>query len=186
MCPSAVSLLQQAQLCPEMFPLLQLHVGHLSALLKQVWVSLTFSFFGWVLTFLFCAVPIYDGRKRQLKVPDELRKIPKVLKRYITKIPQYSLALLTYTVSSYTPPSGARQDQLTANLHIQFAVVLHEPADTATASASGSKAKAGEDKKVKSEAAGSEAAGSEAAESEADESEAAESEAAESEAAESD
>ena len=122
---------------------------------------------------MFCTVPVYDGRKRQLKVPDELRKIPKVLKRYLTKIPQYSLVLLAYTVSSYTPPSGARQDQLTANLHIQFAVVLQEPADQAIAS--GSKVKAKKDKEVDSEAADSEAAESDAAASEMAESEAAES-----------
>ena len=99
--------------------------------------------------------------------------------------------LIAYTVSSYTPPSGAHQDQLTANLNIQFAVVLHEPA-----TASGSKMKTGKDEKVESEAAGSEtaesetaeseAAGSEAADSDAAESDAAESEAAESEEAESD
>jgi hypothetical protein len=136
------------------------------------------SLFFFVLTFVFCTVPVYDGRKRQLKVPDELRNIPKVLKRYLTKIPQYSLALLAYTVSSYTPPSGARQDQLTANLHIQFAVILQEPADQAIAS--GSKVKAEKDKEVDSEAADSEAADSKAAESDAAVSETAESEAAES------
>ena len=151
-------------------------------LLKQVWVSLNDLF--WVLTFLFCTVPVYDERKRQLKVPDELRKIPTVLKCYLTKIPQYSLALIAYTVSSYTPPSGACQDQLTANLNIQFAVVLHEPADTATASAS--KMKTGKDEEAESEAAGGETAESETAESEAAGSKAADSDAVDSEAAESD
>jgi len=103
------------------------------------------------LTFLFCEVPVYDGRTRQLKVPDELRKIPRILKRYTTKIPKYSLALVAYTVSSYTPASGSRQDQLTANLHIQFAVVLHEPVgDTNAASSSNGKG-------AESEAAESEA-----------------------------
>ena len=30
-------------------------------------------------------------------------------------------------MSSYSPVSGARKDQVTANLHIQFGVVLQEP-----------------------------------------------------------
>ena len=34
---------------------------------------------------------------------------------------------MAYTVSSYSPTSGARKDQVTANLHIQFGVVLQEP-----------------------------------------------------------
>jgi hypothetical protein len=34
---------------------------------------------------------------------------------------------VAYTVSTYSPTSGARKDQVTANLHIQFGVVLHEP-----------------------------------------------------------
>ena len=74
-----------------------------------------------------CIVPIYDGRKRQLKVPDELRKIPDLLPRYLGDIPDFSLALVAYTVSTYSPTSGARKDQLTANLNIHFGVVLHEP-----------------------------------------------------------
>jgi hypothetical protein len=133
---------------------------------------------------VFCAVPVFDGRKRQLKIPDELRNIPKVLNRYLTEIPQHSLALLAYTVSSYTPPSGARQDQLTANLHIQFVVVLQEPADDTVAS--GSKVKAGKGKKVESEAADSDAADSDAADSDVVDNEAVESDADESETAESD
>ena len=74
-----------------------------------------------------CIVPIYDGRKRQLKVPDELRKIPDLLPRYLGDIPDFSLALVAYTVSTYSPTSGARKDQLTTNLNIHFGVVLHEP-----------------------------------------------------------
>ena len=141
----------------------------------------------WFLTFQFCTVPVYDRRKRQLKIPDELRDIPKLLKRYVTKIPQYSLALVAYTASSYTPAAGARQDQLTANLHIQFAVVLYEPDDTSAASGSKAKGDSGEEADsdtVESETAESDTADSEASESEAD-SEAAESDAAESEAVES-
>lgn len=34
---------------------------------------------------------------------------------------------MAYTVSSYSPTSGARKDQVTTNLHIQFGVVLQEP-----------------------------------------------------------
>jgi hypothetical protein len=42
-------------------------------------------------------------------------------------IPEFSLALLAYTVSTYTPTQGPRLDQLTMNLNIHFGVVLHEP-----------------------------------------------------------
>ena len=78
-------------------------------------------------TYICCTVPIYDGRKRHLKVPNELHKIPELLPRYLEDIPEYSLALMAYTVSSYSPTSGARKDQVTTNLHIQFGVVLQEP-----------------------------------------------------------
>lgn len=37
---------------------------------------------------------------------------------------------MAYTVSSYSPASGARKDQVTTNLHIQFGVVLREPIDS--------------------------------------------------------
>lgn len=79
------------------------------------------------LPWVYCTVPFYDGRKRQLQVPDELRKIPDVLSRYVGSVPEYSLALMAYTVSTYSAPSGARKDQITANLNIHFGVVLHEP-----------------------------------------------------------
>ena len=54
-------------------------------------------------------------------------KIPDVLPCYIGKIPEYSLALVGYTVSTYSATSGARKDQVTANLHIHLGVILHEP-----------------------------------------------------------
>jgi hypothetical protein len=72
-------------------------------------------------------VPFYDGRKRQLSIPDDLRKIPDVLPRYDGRIPEFSLALVAYTVSTYLAASGPRKDQFTANLNIHFGVVLHEP-----------------------------------------------------------
>jgi len=72
-------------------------------------------------------VPIYDGRKRLLKVPNELRNISDLLPRYVGTIPEYSLALVAYTVSMYSATSGARKDQVTTPLHIHFAVLLHEP-----------------------------------------------------------
>ena len=78
------------------------------------------------LPWVYCTVPFYDGRKRQLQVPDELRKIPDVLSCYVGSVPEYSLALMAYTVSTYSAPSGARKDQITANLNIHFGVVLHE------------------------------------------------------------
>lgn len=78
-------------------------------------------------TYLYCTVPFYDGRKHQLKVPDELGKIPEVLPRYVGNVPEHSLALVAYTVSTYSATSGPRKDQVTANLHIHFGVVLHEP-----------------------------------------------------------
>lgn len=71
-------------------------------------------------------VPFYDGRKRQLQVPEELSKISDVLPRYIGSIPEYSLALVAYTVSTYSATSGARKDQVTANLHIHLGVLLYE------------------------------------------------------------
>jgi hypothetical protein len=37
---------------------------------------------------------------------------------------------MAYTVSSYSPASGARKDQVTTNLHIQFGVVLREPIES--------------------------------------------------------
>jgi hypothetical protein len=79
------------------------------------------------LTELSCTVPLYDGRKRQLKVPNDLGKIPETLPRYVGDIPEYSLALVAYTVSTYSAASGPRRDQVTANLHIHFGVILHEP-----------------------------------------------------------
>ena len=72
-------------------------------------------------------VPFYDGRKRHLKVPKELGNIPDVLPRYPGNIPEYTLALMAYTVSTYSATSGPRKDQVTANLHIHFGVVLLEP-----------------------------------------------------------
>ena len=36
---------------------------------------------------------------------------------------------MAYTVSTYAPTSGVHKDQVTANLHIHFGVVLHEPFD---------------------------------------------------------
>ena len=89
------------------------------------------------LTYLYCGVPIYDGRKHQLGVPEELSKIPEVLPRYVGSIPEYSLALVAYTVSTYSASSGLRKDQVTANLHIHFGVVLHEPVLMSTGEASG-------------------------------------------------
>ena len=71
-------------------------------------------------------VPIYDGRKRQLKVPDELRNIPSILPRYLEEIPNHSLVLMAYTVSLYRAAQGSRKDQPTVSLSISFAVVLHE------------------------------------------------------------
>jgi hypothetical protein len=96
---------------------------------KLVWpLSKCFLFF-FSKTYLYFTVPFYDGRKHQLVIPDELRKIPDVLPRYPGQIPDYSLVLVAYTVSTYSAASGPRKDQVTANLHIHFGVVLHEPMD---------------------------------------------------------
>ena len=83
-------------------------------------------FFFW-LTWVYYTVPFYDGRKRQLEVPKELRNIPDILPRYAGSVPEYSLALVAYTVSTYCATSGQRKDQVTANLNIHYGVVLHEP-----------------------------------------------------------
>ena len=75
-------------------------------------------------------VPIYDGRKHQLKVPEELRNVPAVLSRYPGEIPYHSLVLVAYTVSLYRAAQGSRKDQPTIPLNISFAVVLQdEPLD---------------------------------------------------------
>jgi hypothetical protein len=63
-----------------------------------------------------------------LEVPNDLRNIPDVLLRYVGA-PEYSLALMAYIVSTYTATSGSRKDQFTANLNIQYGVVLYEPVD---------------------------------------------------------
>ena len=73
---------------------------------------------------------MHDGRKRQLKVPDDLHRVPAVLPRYMSTIPNYSLALVAYTTSTYLPITGARKNQVTANLNIHFAIVLYEPVTT--------------------------------------------------------
>ena len=54
-------------------------------------------------------------------------KIPDVLPRYTGIIPEYTLALVGYTVSTYFSTSGPRKDPAMANLHIQLGVVLQEP-----------------------------------------------------------
>jgi hypothetical protein len=72
------------------------------------------------------AVPIYDGRKHQLKVPDDLRNIPSVLSRYDGQIPYHSLVLVAYTVSLYRATQGPRKDQPTVPFNISFAVVLYD------------------------------------------------------------
>lgn len=74
------------------------------------------------LPWVYYTVPLYDGRKRRLEVPGELGNIPDILPRYVGNIPEYSLALMAYTVSTYSAPSGLR-----VNLNIHFGVVLHEP-----------------------------------------------------------
>ena len=73
------------------------------------------------------AVPFYDGRKHQLKVPKDLGNIPEILPRYVGTVPNYSLALVAYTISSYTSTSGNRKGQINASLNVHFGVVLHEP-----------------------------------------------------------
>jgi hypothetical protein len=56
-------------------------------------------------------------------------KIPDVLPRFMGTIPEYSLALVAYTVSTYSATSGPRKDQPTANLHIHFGVSKDEEKD---------------------------------------------------------
>jgi hypothetical protein len=36
---------------------------------------------------------------------------------------------VAYTVSTYSATSGPRKDLVTANLHVHFGVVLHEPSN---------------------------------------------------------
>ena len=84
-------------------------------------------YFYFYLTFLLIhIVPIYDGRKRQLKIPDELRNIPAILSRYPGDIPYHSLVLVAYTVSLYRAAQGSRKDQPIIPLNISFAVVLED------------------------------------------------------------
>ena len=95
-------------------------------LLKLVWILCKCDVFLFT-HFCIFAVPFYDGRLHQLEVPNELRNIPDVLPRYAGDVPEYSLALVAYTVSTYCASSGQRRDQVTANLNIHYGVVLHEP-----------------------------------------------------------
>lgn len=88
---------------------------------------------------------MYDGRKHPLAVPDELSKVPDVLPRYVGNIPEHSLALVAYTVSTYSAASGLRKNQVTANLHIHFGIVLHEPVNQSTEDASSNKEEDAED-----------------------------------------
>lgn len=60
------------------------------------------------------------------EVPKELHNISDILPCYVGKVPQYSLALMAYMVSTYSAVSGFRKDQVTANLNIHFGVVLHK------------------------------------------------------------
>lgn len=69
---------------------------------------------------------MYDGRKRQLKIPEDLRNVPAILSRYPGNIPYHSLILVAYTVSMYRSAHGSRKDQPTVPLNISFAVVLHD------------------------------------------------------------
>ena len=46
--------------------------------------------------------------------------------QYFGNIPEYSLALVAYTMSTYSASSGPHKDQLAANLHIHFRVMLYE------------------------------------------------------------
>ena len=85
------------------------------------------------------SVPVYDGRKHQLEIPRELSRIPDVLPRYPGSIPEHSLALVAYTVNTYSATSGPRKNQVTANLHIHFGVVLHEPVNESTEDVSSDK-----------------------------------------------
>ena len=41
---------------------------------------------------------------------------------------------MAYTVSTYSAPYGRQKDELVTNLHIHFAVVLHEPINMSKAS----------------------------------------------------
>ena len=79
------------------------------------------------MTFTYCTVPFYDGTKHQLEVPNELHNIPDILPRYVGNVPEYTLALVAYTISTYSATSGHHRDQVTANLNLHFGVVLHEP-----------------------------------------------------------
>ena len=74
-------------------------------------------------------------------IPTELGRIPDILPRYDGNVPEYALALVAYTVSTYSASSGIRKDQVTANLHIHFGVVLHEPVIESTKEASGDEEK---------------------------------------------
>jgi hypothetical protein len=72
----------------------------------------------------------------------------------MSAIPDYSLALVAYTASTYHPIAGARKNQVTANLNILFGVVLYEPVDSAKSSGDSSskgKAKAKAKNKAKAE-----------------------------------
>ena len=105
--------------------LLQIPVGenHVQQHLKLVRLFNYLKSSCFIFTFIF-SVAIYDGSKRQLQIPKELAKIPQDLPLYEGEIPVHSLALMAYTVSTYTRP---HKNQVYPNLNVQFVVVLHEP-----------------------------------------------------------
>ena len=50
-----------------------------------------------------------------------------MLPNYPGDIPELTLAIMAYTVNTYTLTNGPRMDQVTACFNIHFCVVLHEP-----------------------------------------------------------
>ena len=69
------------------------------------------------LTHLFLKkVPVYNAKKHQIQVPQELSKIPDIFPRYEGDIPEYSLALVSYTVNIYTSTNGVHKNLFTVIL----------------------------------------------------------------------
>jgi hypothetical protein len=89
------------------------------------------------------------GSEYKLQVPNELCNIPEVLPRYVGNISEYSLCSIYGIYLLLT--SGPHKNQVTANLHVHFGVVLHQPYTESAKEASSDDEKDGEASGVEEE-----------------------------------
>ena len=72
-------------------------------------------------------MPVYNARECQIRVPQELSKIPDIFPRYEGDIAWPLWHTAAYTVKAYTPTNGVRKILFTVTFNIQFCAILHEP-----------------------------------------------------------